>query len=396
MVLTESTQTEILQDIVNISRDILINTEVNNIYEISELTVITLKNMYDKKFHKYFYNEIIEQILSMKFIIFNKKYSFKKNKEYLINRIEELKIKPQPHQRSALWYAKRFNSIGASEVASIFNKNPFCTYNKYIEKKSNKLVTSKPLEYNVYTHHGVKYEPIVQQLYCIRENTKIIEFGSIDHETYSFISASPDGITSDGTMLEIKCPWKREIIGIPPIYYWYQMQQQLEVCKLNKCDFIECKIYEYSSWNDFLEDNYQGDFSKNKYNLEKSCIIEYIKSDNDKNEFDYICPENFLTEKNDILTFHKKNKDIIESKKNQEFVRIIFWGVEIYSKLSIYRNKYWWKTNINLIENFWEKVLYNRKMIHTIPINNNKKKPKKNTETYAFLPDSDDDDDEVK
>lgn len=393
MTILDSTQNEILEDIINVSRDVLTNTDNINLYEISELVVITLQNMYDKKFHKYFYNEIIEQIISKKFGYYNKKYCFQKNKDYLVKRFEELKLKPQPDQRSDLWYAKRYNSIGASEVASIFNKNPFCTYNKYVEKKSKKANNPTPLEFNVYTHHGVKYEPIVQQLYCIRENTQIVEFGSIDHEKYSFISASPDGITLEGTMLEIKCPWKREIIGIPPIYYWYQMQQQLEVCKLNKCDFVECKIFEYQSWNDFLDDNYEGDVSKNKFNLEKGCIIEFIKSTDNKNEFDYIYPETILTSKKDIIDFHKKSKLLIESNNDNEFVRIIFWGLEVYSKISIYRNNYWWKTNIPVIQKFWNLVLDNRKQNVVLPNKNILKKnykKKKDVETYSFLYDSDD------
>ena len=39
------------------------------------------------------------------------------------------------------------------------------------------------------------------------------------------------------------------------------MQQQLEVCDLNRCDFLECKIVEYS-WNEFVEDNFNGNFTK--------------------------------------------------------------------------------------------------------------------------------------
>ena len=47
-------------------------------------------------------------------------------------------------------------------------------------------------------------------------------------ESIEYLAASPDGITPDGVMLEIKCPLSREIKGIPPIYYWQQMQQQLD------------------------------------------------------------------------------------------------------------------------------------------------------------------------
>ena len=88
---------------------------------------------------------------------------------------------------------------------------------------------------SIHTRHGVIFEPIVQHLYSLRHKTELWEFGSILHkdpELY-MISASPDGITPKGIAVEIKVPLKRPITGIPPKYYWYQMQHQLKVCKLN-------------------------------------------------------------------------------------------------------------------------------------------------------------------
>ena len=91
-------------------------------------------------------------------------------------------------------------------------------------------------------------------------------------EKYNFLGASPDGICSAltldgkfssklGTMLEIKCPYRRsiytkgEINGhICPNYYFWQIQQQLQCCDLNKCDFWQCNIQEYNSREDFLND----------------------------------------------------------------------------------------------------------------------------------------------
>ena len=72
---------------------------------------------------------------------------------------------------------------------------------------------------------------------------EIIEFGLLDHHSLPWIGASPDGITPDGVMLEIKCPNVRRIKPREfPIYYWVQMQIQLEVCDLDECDYIECNI----------------------------------------------------------------------------------------------------------------------------------------------------------
>ena len=378
-------------DIIRIGYDILKNTNSKDLEHVSELILIYIPHLYDNKYHKYFYKEIIEQILSNHFHLYNSKYKFKltdKSIDYIYNRLEELKLKPQQEQRSESWYAKRYNSIGASEVASIFNKSPFCTLKKYTEKKSLKPTVNTGLTFNKFCHHGVKYEPIVQQLYCIRENVGITEFGSIDHEKYSFISASPDGITTEGTMLEIKCPYSREIIGIPPIYYWYQMQQQLDVCMLNKCDFIECKITEYDNLNDFKNDNYNNDYTKNQFGLEKSCIIEYT---NQKNELDYIYPDKLLTNIKDILEFHKNTKKQIDESEDKNFIKIIFWKVDVYSKFSIYRNKHWWTDNIKIVTNFWEGILGNRMNPEYSAMIQNKKpiKKKKKDEIYAFLSDSD-------
>ena len=70
---------------------------------------------------------------------------------------------------------------------------------------------------NKYTIHGTKYEPIATTAYEIRNKTSVIEFGCLPHPIYTTLGASLDGITPDGIMLEIKCPYSREIKGYPPI-----------------------------------------------------------------------------------------------------------------------------------------------------------------------------------
>ena len=112
------------------------------------------------------------------------------------------------------------------------------------------------------------------------KNVKVHEFGCLPHPNYDYLAASPDGITDDGVMLEIKCPYSRQITGIPPIYYWYQMQLQLEVCNLNECDYLECNIKEYNNEEEFLRDNtveYKGVLIKvnDKYEYYKGDICNY-------------------------------------------------------------------------------------------------------------------------
>ena len=89
---------------------------------------------------------------------------------------------------------------------------------------------------------GVKYEEVAVMIYEQRNSMKVFEYGCIPHPVYDFIGASPDGITDSGIMLEIKCPSSRKITGVIPSYYWCQVQTQLEVCELDRCDFLECKL----------------------------------------------------------------------------------------------------------------------------------------------------------
>ena len=78
-------------------------------------------------------------------------------------------------------------------------------------------------------------------------------------------------------MLEIKCPYSREITGIVPQMYWKQVQGQLEVCDLEVCDFLECKITQYDSQEQFYED---GDEFTTEGGLEKGAILVYSDSNN--------------------------------------------------------------------------------------------------------------------
>jgi flagellin-specific chaperone FliS len=81
--------------------------------------------------------------------------------------------------------------------------------------------------------------------------TKIDDFGCIQHPENDFIGASPDGINIDlsnkerfGRMLEIKNIVNREITGIPKEEYWVQTQVQMETCNLDECDFVETRFKE--------------------------------------------------------------------------------------------------------------------------------------------------------
>jgi len=178
------------------------------------------------------------------------------------NVLRELALVHQPEQRTKEWYEFRHNLISASSLGKIFGT----------EASRNRLIYEKcqPLNENRFNgscsvaspmHWGQKYEPLSTMLYEKIHNTKVSEFGCIQHKTYPFIGASPDGIVTKtdcpryGRMLEIKNIVNRDITGIPLKDYWIQMQMQMECCNLDDCDFLETRFKEYEQEEEFWNDD---------------------------------------------------------------------------------------------------------------------------------------------
>ena len=71
---------------------------------------------------------------------------------------------------------------------------------------------------------------------------KNLEFGLLVHSDFPWLAASPDGITTDGMCVEIKCPLRRKIVpGEVPHHYFPQIQIQMEVCNIDTTLFIQYK-----------------------------------------------------------------------------------------------------------------------------------------------------------
>jgi len=382
-----------INDIIFCADDYINNfstNETKTIIDISDYVYTILIKIHGKKI---IYIEYIEQVISEHFLKYNTNYNFIDNTELNSIRVKELVKKPQSVQRSVEWFNQRKNSIGASELACIFNKNPFCSNNKFILKKAG-YVEPTSANINIYCQHGIKYEEIVTKIYSERTHQTVLEFGSIEHETYSFIRASPDGISTTGIMLEIKVPLSRKLYGIPPIYYWYQVQQQLEVANLNSCDFVECKIEEYYQWKEFLNDNYKGDYSKTIKNMEKGIVVEYITHIDSTNSLNYFYPDKINYEfktksewESIIYNQVSELKSKIGIKSNRIFSRILPWKVNEYSCIRIFRNKYWWDSNFYKIEQIWEKILYHKKHGYESLIKVTKPRKKKTSlnDNYSFI-----------
>jgi len=324
-------------------------------------------------------------------------------------KINHLKNKPQPEQRTKEWYQFRYNLITASNAYKAFENQS--TKNQLIYEKcqplNQNLVNNSEdikevvlVNTNTTLHWGQKYEPLSLKIYEDTYNTKVADFGCIQHDTYKYVGASPDGINVDpnsqryGRMLEIKNIVNREIDGIPKKEYWIQMQLQMEVCDLDECDFIETKFIEYNDYNGYLEDT-----------------NEELFEDEDGNEFKNICLSKGDKMKGQIIYFHTKEGkpfyvykplDIIHPydikeweektigyyQENPEFnnftyMKTIYWKLEEISCVLVCRNKQWFKDNIKELEELW-KIVEKERITgyeHRAP---NKREPKKENYDKPF------------
>lgn len=348
---------ELESDIQNTLDDYLKYAPPASLDEVCEYVVEILTNLYEKKNKLYWgFVPYIRQIVAL---YRPDVYGYYYNDFMLEDRserVEYLKTIPQYEQRTPEWFKQKMSTIGASESACLFGLNPYSRENELILRKCgwenpDKVNSSRMEEA---CEHGTKFEPVVQMLYCLKEKTDLLEFGSLVHGEYSMISASPDGITPRGVMVEIKVPLNRKITGIPPPYYWVQMQQQMQVCKLDVVHFIECKIEEYDSResykNDYLDDS---DGYKTIDDMEKGVLVVYI--DIETNKKGYIYPEGLL-KTSEISEFVKKTKKELEKDDNRMFACEKYWKLVKYCKTVVWRDEDWWNDNVDKFIKLWEKI----------------------------------------
>ena len=353
------------ENILKITEDCFAVQKYISLAELTRYVLMILETIYDKKdFEKQVFPPMIKQLIAQLYPQFYGKHYrglAVVDNSAIVNQLRELPLVPQ---RSPEWYKLKENSIGASEAASLWNDNPYSTKNALLAKKANIVNNSGDFSgTTVHMLHGIKYEPIIQLVYQKIHNTILYEFGSIIHPELTMVSASPDGITPNGVMIEIKAPLSRVINGIPPKYYWYQMQQQLQVCRLDKVDFVECKITEYFNYELFIDDILDSKTSMVSSNgLQKGIIIECFSLDPSGNRDNkYVYPDKLYDTLDEYLTWMADIKREMDGSDMTIFNRYIYWKLDIYSECEVWRDDYWWEQNKKEYMDFWNKVEYCRK-----------------------------------
>lgn len=309
------------------------------------------------------------------------------DKEAVSKRLDELRAKPQPAQRTKEWYEYRYHLITASNAYKAFESQ--CMVNQLIYEKCKPLLTGgegekegegdkekgekeRPVSMvnvNSTLHWGQKYEPLSVKIYEHLYETKVEDFGCIRHEDdrFAFLGASPDGINVEptswryGRMLEIKNIVNREINGIPKKEYWIQTQLQMEVCNLNECDFLETKFVEYPDRETYLLDHASNDVELVNCNREGNLTgqIIYFHTKEGKPHYEYR-PLTFTCQK-EADEWHEKTVDYYQSSPyHYTFMQTLYWKLEKISCVLIARNRMWFQLNVPVLAEVWKIILKER------------------------------------
>jgi hypothetical protein len=167
--------------------------------------------------------------------------------------IEILRSRPQIEQRTDDWYLDALGLLSASQFSSILKSSR--TRGQIVLQKAvctpidvgNRRTVVLTEDLNPFTW-GIRFEPIVKQIYQDLTKTVVIDLGRLKHQKDPRIAASPDGLVTEGPdhrlgrFVEFKAPVTRKIIQKVPEDYMMQMQIQMEVGNVEECDYLEVKF----------------------------------------------------------------------------------------------------------------------------------------------------------
>ena len=303
--------------------------------------------------------------------------TFQKNRKSL----NYLLTLPKVEQRSKEWFDLRENRLTASDLAQAMNKGKFGTRSDLLKKKA--FPSSKPLEMLPPLKWGVMFEEMGMRCYQEKQNNvPIFEFGLIPNEAIPCFGASPDGITSEGIMVEMKCPYRRKFNGEIPEQYYLQIQGQLATCQLTYCDYVECYMVTFENMTDYelciQEEDSHG------------IIIEYMQ-DNDY-IYEYSPPKSTVKECQDWAN------DRFD-KTPYTFVKLTPWKLKHMFIERVSFDPKLWESCVPMIYQFWKDVEELRKEgpPEPKPIKPQKsltlKLDSKKEKKYTFIVDSDEEND---
>ena len=292
------------------------------------------------------------------------------------DRAATLLTRPQAPQGTPEWFAHRRGAPGAdgvyqgglltaSDTGTVLGFNEYACVDEVIIKKAG----VDTFEWSPACEHGTKFEEVTIEIYKSRTGAEGNEYGCVDHDSVSWLGASPDWVTTAGVAVEIKNPYSRTPNGHPKPVYYAQIQQQLEVLDLEHCDFVETVIREYDSPTDFANDCPDDDpeAAWTRAGNEKGVLIEVETPTETSKESAadadgarrarrrYVYAPLGLGPTAAKAWVEKKLEQIGHAPIGGGiFVR--YWRCDMYSSVRILRDRIWWEAQMPKLLAFWQRV----------------------------------------
>ena len=150
------------------------------------------------------------------------------------------------HERKAAksgtpeWQEDRRKRLTASNLAAVLGKNPYespVRCYRILTGQVTKVVSQFMVS------HGNRYEFEAACVYSQLTGLDVIatNTGVVEHPRYDWLGATPDFVTFDGILVEIKSPRTRKITHDVLRYYYPQLQLQLHCCELDVLHYVQYK-----------------------------------------------------------------------------------------------------------------------------------------------------------
>lgn len=159
-------------------------------------------------------------------------------------------IKHICEQNSEQWHNIRRGLITGTRAKEMFAGKSTATYQNLIYQLAGEIINAEidePEYSNEWMDRGKELEPLARQLYESIFDCHIEQVGfitpDIESEFAEWIGISPDGLTLDDGLIEIKCPKLTTHLAYIkgdklPSEYKYQVYFQLYVTGVSYCDFM--------------------------------------------------------------------------------------------------------------------------------------------------------------
>lgn len=168
-------------------------------------------------------------------------------------------------QGTPAWFNARKGKVTASRFGVAAGICPYTSRGKALRQELG-LEENKMGEVGVKAcQWGTVNEKNAVKDYMIRTGNVVTHMGFAIHPEYDWLGGSPDGLVGTEGMIEVKCPFVKQVphVTIPPVYYC-QMNGLMEILDREWCDFVswtptEMKVYRVyrdKPLFDYLSDRY--------------------------------------------------------------------------------------------------------------------------------------------